>query len=425
MKNQILALFSALFLVVAATSSQASESVTLSEYLSQALSGNDALQTARTDFLVSTEKSRQSGVLPDPKLALQYYLEPVETRTGPQNASIAISQALPWFNKLSLTQELSDHNTAIAAAGLAAVELDVTRQVKEAYVEYGFLSRSQQTIRDNIELLRYLEGVARTRYAGGKTTFFDVLKIQIELSQSEDKSLALIDQEQPMRVHINSLLGTEPERTRTLPGNLPQVLLSKDEAEIHLLTLSKAPLLQSAQESIAKARTARKLAEKDFYPDFNVSLKTIFTGSAEFGNPADSGKDPVIAGLSFNLPIFWDSRYGAVAEKKAKIRSAQSFQRLQIRLLRTKVERSLYAYREAHRKFLLYREDLLPKVKQQLEVAVNGFQSGETSILELIDAQKSLLVFELAESRALADRALAVARLESQAGTTLANWNKN
>jgi len=413
-----------LLIVLAAGLSFAAESVSLADYLSQALSGNDALQRARAEFRVSTEKSRQSGVLSDPKLAVQYYLEPVETRTGPQNASIAVSQALPWFNKLSLTRELSDHDIAIAAASLAAVELDVTRQVKEAYIEYGFLSRSQQTVTDNVELLRYLEGVARSRYAGGKTTFFDVLKIQIELSQSEEKRLALFDQAQPMRVHINSLLGTEPERSRTLPQDLPQVLLSKDEAEIHLLTLSKAPLLRSAQESIAKARTARALAEKDFYPDFNVSLKTILTGSAEYGNPPDSGKDPIIAGLSFTLPIFRDRRHAAVAEKEATISAAQSFQRQQTRLLRTKVEKGLYAYREAQRRFLLYREDLLPKVKQQLEVAINGFQSGETSILELIDAQKSLLVFELAESRALADRALAVARLESQAGATLADWNE-
>ena len=70
----------------------------------------------------------------------------------------------------------------------------------------------------------------------------------------------------------------------------------------------------------------------------------------------------------------------------------------------------------------MYRDDLLPKVTQQLEVAVNGFQGGESSILELIDAEKSLLDFRLAESRAVADRALAVARLEARSGVTLANW---
>lgn len=424
MKKQTLYSFLVLaFVGMGGGAASADESATLSGYLSQALEGNDALQRARAEFRVSTEKSRQAGVLPDPKLAVHYYLEPVETRTGPQNASIGISQSLPWFNKLSLQRTRSDHDVAIAGARLAAVELGVARQVKEAYIEYGFLGCSQQSLADNLELLRYLEGVARSRYIGGKTTFFDVLKIQIELAKSEEKAMALADQARPLRVHINTLLGVEAERARSLPGSLPQVILSLDDDAIHSLALGNAPLLQAARQSIARARAGKELAEKDFYPDFNFSLKTILTGAAEYGNFPDSGTDPIIAGLTFNLPIFWDRRQGKVAEQEAKINSAQSYQQQQTRLLTAQIEQNLYVYREAQRRVSLYSDDLLPKVTQQLEVAVNGFQSGETTILELIDAEKSLLIFELAESRAVADRALAVARLESQAGGVLGDWN--
>lgn len=397
-------------------------SATLSSYLEQAFTANDALLKARAEFRASTEKTRQTGVLPDPKLAVHYYLVPVETRTGPQNGSVSISQSFPWFNKRSLLRELSDHDAAIVEARLAVTELDVARQVKEAYVEYGFLGQSRQTVSDNLVLLRYLEGVARSRYASGKATYFDVLKIQIELAKAEEKGHSLTDQAGPLRIAINNLLGSESERSRVIPDTLPQVVLVRGEEEILSLGLSNAPLLREAQQRIARARTGKELAEKDFYPDFNVSLKTIFTGSAEFGNPPDSGRDPVIAGFSVNLPIFRDRRHGKVAEKEAVISSAQSFKQQQIRTITISIEKELYAYREAQRRVALYRDDLLPKVKQQLEVAINGFQSGQSSILELIDAEKSLLDFRLAESRAVADRALAVARLEYRTGMTLADW---
>ncbi|MCF8056658.1 MAG: TolC family protein [Desulfocapsa sp.] len=409
---------------VTAAFSSTNEADTLSGYLEQALTGNDALRKARAEFRISTEKTRQAGVLPDPKLVVQYYLQPVETRTGPQNAAIGISQSLPWFSKLALLREMSNHEVAIAGAGLAGVELAVARQVKEAYIEYGFLGLSQQTVADNIELLRYLEGVARSRYAAGKAPYFDVLKIQIELAKTEEKALALADQAYPLRVHINNLLGTEAERVRIIPHSLPLVVLEKSEDTIHSLSLLNAPLLQTGQQLIARARTGKELAEKDFFPDFNFSLNTILTGSAEYGDPPDSGRNPIIAGLNVNLPIFRDRRHAKVAEQEAGIMSAQSFQQEQMRLLETQIEQDLYAYREAQRKLMLYRDELLPKVKQQLEVAVNGFQSGENSILELIDAEKGLLIFGLAEKRALADRALAVARLEARAGVVLANWEQ-
>ncbi len=400
----------------------AADPVSLETYLSQALQGNDALLRAKAEFSRSSEKRRQAGTLPDPKLAVQYYLQPVETRTGPQNASIGISQSLPWFNKLSLQRSRSDYDVAIAGARLAVVELDVARQVKEVYIEYGFLGCAQQTIADNLELLRYLEGVARSRYSVGNTTFFDVLKIQIEMARSQEKASALADLARPLMVRINSLLGTEAERARPIPDRLPQVILGSDEESIHALALSNFPLLQDGRQRIARARVARDLAEKDFYPDFNLSIKTIFTGAAEFGDPPDSGTDPVIVGITMNLPVFRYRRYGRVAEEEASIRSAQSLQAGQTRALRAAIEKNLYAYREAQRKFFLYHDELLPKVKQQLEVAVNGFQSGTSTILELMDAEQNLLTFELAESRAKADRALAVARLESQAGAVLGEW---
>ena len=421
-QNTLIPLLNLFLVLLVSNTCLAEEVPSLASYLEQALTGNDSLQSARAEFRAGTERVRQVGVLPDPKLSVQYYLEPVETRTGPQEGAISISQTVPWFNKLSLSRKMMDTEATIVGAKLAATELDVARQVKEAYIEYGFLGRSLQTVSDNLELLRYLEGVARSRYAGSKTTYFDVLKIQIELAKTEEKSKSLADQAGPLRVHINSLLGSESERARAIPASLPLVELKRGEDEIITLALEGSPLLHQAQQRIAKARTGRKLAEQDFYPDFTFSLKTIFTGSAEFGNPPDSGQDPIIAGVKFNLPIFRDRRNGKIAEKEAIIAAAQSFQHLQELTLAAKIERSLYRYREAQRKISLYREDLLPKVKQQLEVAINGFQSGQSSILELIDAEKSLLTFQLAKSRAMADQAVAIARLEARAGVTLADW---
>jgi outer membrane protein TolC len=426
MKIKFMAVFFPLAVVLmtaAVNIAAATNTETLANYLEQALAGNDSLEIARAEFRISTEQTRLSGILPDPKLEVQYYLEPVETRTGPQNAALGISQAVPWFNKLSLLRELSNYDTAIAGAKLASVELDVARQVKTAYIEYAFLGRSQQTVAENLELLRYLEGVARSRYIAGKATYFDVLKIQIEISTTEENAVSLNDRSTPLRVYINNLLGVEQERARSLPSHLPEVVLEKNDAVIHSLALENAPLLQSAQQRIAKARTGKELAENDFYPDFNFSIKTIFTGNAEFGSPADSGKDPIIAGLNMNIPIFRDRRHAKVSSQEANISAAQSYQQQQLRLLETNIEQELFTYREAQRKLLMYREDLLPKVKQQLEVAVNGFQSGETTILELIDAEKSLLQFGLSENRAMADRALAIARLEAQAGVVLTSWD--
>ena len=123
-----------------------------------------------------------------------------------------------------------------------------------------------------------------------------------------------------------------------------------------------------------------------------------------------------------NIPLFRERRRAKVAEQKEVLQSAQALQAEQERGIKNRIEQTLYAYRDAKYRVSLYREELLPKVRQQLEVAVSGFQSSKNSILEIIDAEKSLLGFELAESRALADKAIALAKLEEQIGVVLTSW---
>ncbi|MCI5148650.1 MAG: TolC family protein [Candidatus Electrothrix sp. MAN1_4] len=270
---------------------------TISFYLKQALTHNDTLRAAQAKLRAISHKIPQAGVLPDPRLAVQYYLEPIETRTGPQQAAVGITQGLPWFGKLALLRKLADHDLALAGAELAAAELDVARQVKETYIEYCFLGRSQQILTNNLELLQYLEGIARDRYTAGKATYFDVLKVQVELAQTREKVRTLKDKTSSLRFQLNNLLAVAPELARPLPDTVPDLALKKQEDVLYTLALEHSPLLTLAQKRIAKAQTAKALAEKDFYPDSQVSLKTLFTGSAEYGNPPDSGSDPIIAGV--------------------------------------------------------------------------------------------------------------------------------
>ena len=62
-----------------------------------ALEQNSEILAARSRLTESTEKIRQAGTLPDPKLGMEYFLQPIETRTGPQEASISLSQSIPWL----------------------------------------------------------------------------------------------------------------------------------------------------------------------------------------------------------------------------------------------------------------------------------------------------------------------------------------
>ncbi len=68
-------------------------------------------------------------------------------------------------------------------------------------------------------------------------------------------------------------------------------------------------------------------------------------------------------------------------------------------------------FREATRNLGLLNDRLLPKARQSLEVARSGYASGKADFINLIDAQRTLLDFRLAEVEARIQRELALAEL--------------
>ena len=67
----------------------------------------------------------------------------------------------------------------------------------------------------------------------------------------------------------------------------------------------------------------------------------------------------------------------------------------------------------------MYRDVLIPKAKESIGSTETAFRAGSASFLDLVDAERSLLEFELSFERALADRAQRLAELEMLVGRTL------
>ena len=73
---------------------------------------------------------------------------------------------------------------------------------------------------------------------------------------------------------------------------------------------------------------------------------------------------------------------------------------------------ALYHFKDAERKSDLYGDTLVPQAEQSVKVARQGFESGKTSFIALIDAERQLLDFQLAHQRAQADRGIRLAEIE-------------
>jgi outer membrane protein TolC len=76
----------------------------------------------------------------------------------------------------------------------------------------------------------------------------------------------------------------------------------------------------------------------------------------------------------------------------------------------------LYQITETGRKAALYEDTLIPKAREMVEVSESSYRTGGVDFLNLIDAQRKLLTFQVTYQRILTDHFQALAQLETLTG---------
>ncbi|MBW1850497.1 MAG: TolC family protein, partial [Deltaproteobacteria bacterium] len=392
------------------------ENASLDDYVLYAMLNNPGLRAAFDRWKAALEKMAPARTLPDPRFTYANYIKEVETRVGAQEHKFGLAQTFPWFGKLDLRGEMVLQAAQAEHQRYEAAKLDLIFRVKNIYYEYGYLAQAINIAKDNVTLLTHFESVARAKYRGGAGLQSAVIKVQVELGKLEDRLRSLQDLTRPIVAKLNFFLNRPSHLPLPLPKALPAEKHDVADKELFSLLRAENPSLKVLDFMAAKEDFAIKLAEKNFFPDMTLGVDYIDTSSRSDMDPKDNGKDPVIAKLSINVPI-WHQKYNAIGkEAKARRRAFLRDRKEKENLLIADLEMALYQLRDADRKINLYGDTLLPKAEQNVKINLLAFTSEKASFLDLIDSQRILLGFQLERKRALADRAQKMAEIEMLTG---------
>jgi outer membrane protein TolC len=148
----------------------------LPEWVSYALANNPRVTAAIANYEAASLEIEQVTALPDPRVNLRYFIEEVETRVGPQEYAVGISQPLPWLGKLRLQGDIAAQKANAAATRVSTVQNGVIAEVANAWYELYYFNRALEIMEGNRDLVQHLERVARTRYQTGTSGHPDVIR---------------------------------------------------------------------------------------------------------------------------------------------------------------------------------------------------------------------------------------------------------
>ncbi len=388
----------------------------LQDYKRYAALNNPGLEAAFNRWRAAVERIPQVTALPDPRFTYRYYIDEVETRVGPQEQSFSVAQMFPWFGKLKLRGDVATEAAFAAQQRYEAAKLNLFYRIADAYYEYYYLARAIAVVERMRDLMERLEGVARSRYKVGAAGYPAIIRAQVEIGKLEDRLRTLTDLRGPIVARLNAALNRPMAAPLPWPQTVPQTQIAASDEEVLAWLAEASPELTALDHEVARQGYRMALAAKDYYPDVTLGLTYIDTGSALMPSTPDDSKDPLIAMVSVNVPL-WRQKYRAAKrEAAAKHRSALRIRGDRTNLLSAKAKMVLFKLRDAERKVDLFRDTLLPKARQSLNATETAFSAGKGTFLDLVDSERVLLEFALSHERALADRAQRLEELEMLVG---------
>jgi len=402
-----------------ANSTDANAPVTLPDYLRLAALNNAGLKAAFEEWKAAVEQVPQARALPDPRFTYAYYIQEIETRVGPQKNRLGIMQLFPWFGEIEARADAAAAAAKAARQRYEAAKLKLFFQVKDAFHEYVYLASAVQIAKDNLELIKHFEEVARTKYIAAAAGHPDVIRAQMELAKLEDHVKTLEDLRNPIVARLNAVLNRADFTMLAWPRRQEFQHTPVQRSRVIAILKAQNPQLQELDFEVQSSRSALEAAKKKFYPNMGVGVDWIDTGDRS--GVRDGGTDAVILMFTMDLPIWRKSYKAAEMQAEANVRKARQ-QRIETEnTILARTERVLYDFEDSSRKVGLYADVLVPKAKELLSVSETAYKGGTVDFLSLIDAQRMLLGYQLNYERSVTDNLQRLAELEMLAGTELSS----
>lgn len=369
-------------------------------FLQYALLNHPQVEAAYYDWVASVEKITRDRSLPDPRLTFQ-----ADIMEMIKSAMPGLMMDFPGPGKLRAAAEVATAESGMAYFQFESEVLQVAYGFKKAFYELRLVDERIRVNREMVTLLQDLEKLAQSRTEVGKGSLQDLLRTQMERERLQNELTNLRDSRASFVTQYKAALGLGASGpSPPLPGTLPTSPLSTSGEEILATALARNPQLKAMEADVRRAEASLALAMKSRIPDFALGVEVDVKTSPVMIRPS--------AGMT--LPIWRDKIAAEIAEAHALEGASRARLSNELLTLTVEVAMKSYDYRESTRLLALLQNTLLPKARQSLDVARSGYSTGTTDFIDLIDAQRTLLEFRLAEVEARINRELALADLSLQ-----------
>ncbi len=272
-----------------------------------------------------------------------------------------------------------------------ASRVDLTAEIRKAYLAVLLTSESLEVLERSLDNTLTTLGNTREKYKRGLVAEYDVVRLEAQAQNLRPEVLRARQAHRLAGMKLLVLMGQEPSRPLVLSEQLSQYeeqvyRMMRPRGEVDMSDNATLRGLELSGRQLEAALRVRKAA---FMPTLGVAFNYTYNFASDQFSLSNSKRWSPFSNisLSLNIPLFaGGSRYYGIKATKTQIQQL-ALQRVQAeREVRLGLESAQSEQRSALEQYEASREAVRSAAKG-LEIARVRYRTGESSILELNDAE--------------------------------------
>ncbi len=397
----------------------------LNALIEEALSKNPDVLAAKSKWEVLRERPPQAGSLDDPMLGLGIVNLPTDTfnfrNEDMTMKEISVTQKVPYPGKRGLRSEVAQKEAEAAYNEYEETKNRITRDVKVAFYELFYVNKAIEVTEKNREVLKLLNQIAETKYSVGEGVHTDVFKGQVELSKMIDELIMLNQNKRSVKVRINTLFHQPAFAPLGDPEEVTLEKFSADPEGLVKAAEENRPLLQSMKRMVERNRIGLKLAQRDYYPDFDFKLAYGQRDDGPLGRRADM----VTAMVAINLPLWYKTKQERkVAESQKDIQASKDQLTAMTNEIRFMIGERLTEIERTEKQIELLKTGIIPLATLSLDSAISSYRVNKVDFITMLDTLMTLFKYEIQYYRLLSEHGKNIAEIETAVGKSFIEEKK-
>ena len=379
----------------------AQQSTLLEKYRTMALDYNHDLKAAEKNIAASMEVEKSARADLKPKLSgaasFQYTGNPmeltldipsiglsktVEGKNLNYGGSLSILQPVYTGGRVLESIRMAQHQQALVGNQAKALNDAVCYQTDIQYWSAVARQEIVDVAEDFRNSIAALVKTIKERVEVGLVDPQDLLMAEVKLNEAEYQLLQAQSNFETGRMALNSMIGVRLEQPTELDAQIPIVVVSDS---LWLSTGMGHPEIQMAYDKIRIAESTKKLNDSQFKPQFYVGVEGSYSSP---GYNFKKDLDPNYAVYAkVSVPIFeWGKRRSEKRVSSFRIGMAEDNLNKVVDRVELEVSVARKALSQAIERVRLS-ESSLAKAEENEAKAVERYNEGKVSVVEVIDAQ--------------------------------------